>query len=63
MFMRKPIAWIGTVFLLAGFVVIPSSLKAADAPDSEQVSKLLSEAKTLAFQLKEDAGQWRVSPG
>jgi hypothetical protein len=43
------------VFLLAGFVVTPSSLKAADAPDSEQVSKLLSEAKTLAFQLKEDA--------
>ena len=30
-------------------------MNAADAPDSEQVSKLLSEAKTLAFQVKEDA--------
>jgi hypothetical protein len=41
--------------LLAGFLVIPAISKAADAPDSEQVSKLLSEAKTMAFQLKEDA--------
>ena len=30
-------------------------MKAADNPDSEQVSALLSEAKTMAFQLKEDA--------
>ena len=30
-------------------------MKAAGNPDSEQVSKLLSETKTLAFQLKEDA--------
>jgi len=29
---------------------------AADTPDSEQVNKLLSDAKTQAFQLKEDAG-------
>ena len=38
---------------------IPRSLvhrvNPADVPDSEQVSKLLSEAKTMAFQLKEDA--------
>ena len=52
--MRKPIAWMGTA-LLAGFFVVPSGVNAADVPDSEQVSKLLSEAKTLAFQLKEDA--------
>ena len=41
--------------LLAGFLVPPSTVKAAANPDSEQVSKLLSEAKTMAFQLKEDA--------
>lgn len=53
---RRSITWIGTsALLLAGFLVGPSTIKAADAPDSEQVSKLLSEAKTLAFQVKEDA--------
>jgi hypothetical protein len=53
--MRKPIAWMGTA-LMAGFFMVPFGVKAADVPDSEQVSKLLSEAKTLAFQVKEDAG-------
>jgi len=38
----------------AGMIVMSPSLKAA-GPDSEQVSKLLSDAKTQAFQLKEDA--------
>ena len=53
---RKLTAWITTPgLLLAGFLVIAPTSKAADAPDSEQVSKLLSEAKTMAFQLKEDA--------
>jgi hypothetical protein len=42
--------------LVAGFFMASSTVNAADVPDSEQVSKLLSEAKTLAFQLKEDAG-------
>ena len=54
MHMRKPIAWMGTA-LMAGFFMVPFGAKAADVPDSEQVSKLLSEAKTLAFQVKEDA--------
>ena len=36
-------------------VVFSPALRAADAPDSEQVNKLLSDAKTQAFQLKEDA--------
>jgi hypothetical protein len=53
---RKSIAWMGTPALLAGFLVASSTVSAADVPDSEQVSKLLSEAKTMAFQLKEDAG-------
>jgi hypothetical protein len=53
---QRLIAWMGTsALLLAGFLVAPSTMNAADAPDSEQVSKLLSEAKTMAFQLKEDA--------
>lgn len=30
-------------------------VQAAEPPDSEQVSKLLSEAKKLAFQVKENA--------
>jgi hypothetical protein len=53
---RKSIARIGTsLFLLTGFLAASSTTMAADAPDSEQVSKLLSEAKTMAFQVKEDA--------
>lgn len=47
-------AWMGTsVLLFSGFLV--PAVKAGEAQDSEQVSKLLSEAKTMAFQLKEDA--------
>jgi hypothetical protein len=53
---RKPITWIAAPgLLLVGILAIPCGASAANAPDSEQVSKLLSEAKTLAFQLKEDA--------
>ena len=53
---RKPITWVAAPgLLLAGFLVVPAASKAADVPDSEQVSKLLSETKTMAFQLKEDA--------
>ena len=53
---RRIITWIAAPgLLLAGFLAIPSASKAAETPDSEQVSKLLSEAKTMAFELKEDA--------
>jgi hypothetical protein len=41
-----------SAILLAG---LAGSANAAAIPDSEQVAKLLSEAKTMAFQLKEDA--------
>ena len=41
--------------LMAGVVISDSTLKAADVPDSEQVNQLLSDAKTQAFQLREDA--------
>lgn len=41
--------------LLAGFMMSSIAVRASDAPDSEQVSKLLSETKTMAFQVKEDA--------
>ena len=41
--------------LLAGSLALPARAKAGANADSEQVSKLLSEAKTMAFQLKEDA--------
>ncbi len=53
---RRLITWMTAPgLLLAGFLMIPAQSKASNAPDSEQVSKLLSEAKTMAFQLKEDA--------
>jgi hypothetical protein len=52
----KLIAGMGTsVFLFTGFLAASFPARAADVPDSEQVSKLLSEAKTMAFQVKEDA--------
>ena len=54
---RKAMVWIGTgALMLAGFFGGSVTMKAADNPDSEQVSNLLSQAKTMAFQLKEDAG-------
>jgi N-acyl-D-aspartate/D-glutamate deacylase len=46
---------ISLALLMAGIVITSATLKAADVPDSEQVTQLLSEAKTQAFQLKEDA--------
>ena len=53
---NKTITWIGTsALLLGGFLAVSRVASAAAAPDSEQVSKLLSDAKTTAFQLKEDA--------
>jgi len=41
--------------VVAGLLMASGITNAAEVPDSEQVSKLLSEAKTMAFQLKEDA--------
>jgi hypothetical protein len=41
---------------VAGFLAASFTVRAADVPDSEQVSKLLSEARTMAFQLSDDAG-------
>ena len=45
--------WMGTpAILLAGWA---GAANAAVVPDSEHVAKLLGEAKTMAFQLKDDA--------
>jgi len=53
---RISTAWLGaSALLLAGFLVPTPAARAGETHDSEQVSKLLSEAKTLAFQVKEDA--------
>jgi len=41
--------------LVAGILTISPALQAGDAKDSEQVSNLLSDAKTQAYQLREDA--------
>jgi hypothetical protein len=40
---------------MGGFFAASPLVIAAETPDSEQVSKLLSEAKTTAYQLREDA--------
>jgi hypothetical protein len=48
--MRTRILWGLPAMLLAGFAA-----QAKDIPDSEHVAKLLSDAKTMAFQIKEDA--------
>jgi hypothetical protein len=53
---RKPILTLGALpLLMGGFLATSPVILAADVPDSAQVTKLLSEAKTQAFQLKEDA--------
>lgn len=45
------------VTMLTGWALGPVFVKAAAAGDSDQVSKLLSDAKTQSFQLKEDADE------
>ena len=48
--------WIGVpALVLAGFMAGSVPIRAAETGDSEQVSKLLAEAKTMAYQLKLDA--------
>jgi len=54
--MKRDIKWAAPLALAAaGFLFLTPAMKAAEVPDSEHVSKLLSDAKTMAFQLKEDA--------
>lgn len=54
--MKTTTVWMGALpLLLGGFLATSPVIRAGDAPDNEQVTKLLSEAKTQAFQLKEDA--------
>jgi hypothetical protein len=51
----KTLARIASLALpLTGFLALP--VWAAGVQDNQQVTKLLSETKTMAFQLKEDAG-------
>jgi len=53
---HRNFAWTAPLALAAaGFLILLPTLKAAEVPDSEHVSKLLSDAKTMAFQLREDA--------
>lgn len=49
------LACTGTFAILIGGFLASAPLRAADTPDSAKVSQMLSEAKTMAFQLKEDA--------
>src|SRR5579863_533360 len=43
--------------MLMGWITFSAAAKAANEVESEQVSKILSDAKMQAFQLKEDAEQ------
>lgn len=52
---HKSLAWVSTVTLLPAGFLIAATTNTAAVPDSEQVLKLLSETKTMAFQLNEDA--------
>jgi hypothetical protein len=55
---RISMTWPGAIaLLLAGNVAPAATVRTPEIKDSEQVSKLLSEAKTMAFQLREDAAQ------
>jgi hypothetical protein len=45
------------VTMLAGLVAFSTGARAAAVVDSDQVSKILSDAKMVAFQLREDADQ------
>ena len=51
---RLNITWAAPL-AAAGFLIFSPALRAVDLPDSDHVNKLLSEAKVMAFQLKEDA--------
>lgn len=56
--MRRHTIWIETYLVaLAAVLIIVPTLKAADNPDSGQVSILLAEAKTQAFRLSADAAE------
>jgi cytochrome c-type biogenesis protein CcmH/NrfF len=53
---RNVTAWMMPLaFVFTGYTVVSPIARAAEAADSEHVSALLSEAKTMAYQLKEDA--------
>lgn len=53
---RNLTAWMmPAAMLLTGFAVNSPILRAAENPDSEHVSALLSEARTMAYQLRDDA--------
>jgi len=41
--------------LMAGYLMIPATLKAAERADSAQITKLMEDAKVEAVQLKDDA--------
>lgn len=52
---QRTTVWMSTgALILTGFLGV-SPVKAANVPDSEQVTKLLVETKTMAFELSEDA--------
>lgn len=53
---RNATAWMMPLaFVFAGYTVVSPIAQATEAQDSEHVAGLLSEAKTMAYQLKEDA--------
>jgi hypothetical protein len=51
----KTLASTGTLALLFAGFLVSTPAKAADTPESAQVTKMLAEAKTMALQLRDDA--------
>jgi hypothetical protein len=54
---RNAGALLASSAMLIGFFGIPVAARSAGPQDSEQVTKLLKEARAEAFQLKDDAGE------
>jgi hypothetical protein len=53
----RPLDTMTLTVLAVGCLIIPAALKAADAPDSADVTKLLADTKVVAVQLKTDSGK------
>jgi len=60
---RKSIAWVGTALLALGAFAGTFTVRAAEKPDSEAVTQLLSQARNMAFQLKDDADTMQTFTG
>ncbi len=52
---RRIASLVTPAVLMAGYLMVPAVIKADEAQDSEQITKLLADVKTEAVELKRDA--------